>query len=59
MICERCGAPITETHICVPTAAYLERSILKLERRVEELEDRLDMFLDLKKRQEPMEHGEE
>lgn len=38
MICERCGAPISETHICIPTAAYLERRILKLETRLDELE---------------------
>lgn len=53
MVCERCGMPITETHICVPAAAYLERRIQKLERRIEELEESVDQLLDRKRGQKP------
>lgn len=38
MTCERCGQPISETHICTPTLGYLERELMQLKIKTEHLE---------------------
>lgn len=38
MTCERCGQPITDTHICTPTLGYLEREVMQLKIKTEHLE---------------------
>ena len=42
MNCERCGAPLGDTHICIPTIGYLERRVEKMEQRIEYLEQLLE-----------------